>query len=329
MPFREMDESEQLLGFFEADVAKPQQVFEAIVTLAVPNPRARIYAAASGPSLRALAIDVAPIQQQASQAVAYPSSRYFASTKPGLLLLRSGGCDLRSGATSRSVAAPVLIILAFGPPAEVRFGADAAGFLVTAEEHILRALSSREPAFEFLFSEPRDLSLEGLDSTVEELESGIFGLVRELQSSATTRVCATEAHLQLLLTSASRCLEKTFSATLRDLKSAPKRTARLVDGFLQLVSTHYCQHWRLRDYARALNVSSGHLRASCARVTGASPVQLIHECTIGEAKRRLACTALSVSAIALDLGFDDPAYFSRLFRAKCGVSPIQYRRSLA
>lgn len=46
-----------------------------------------------------------------------------------------------------------------------------------------------------------------------------------------------------------------------------------------------------------------------------------------EARHRLTATTLSIGAIALELGFEDAAYFSRLFHAKSGVSPKQYRLS--
>ena len=227
------------------------------------------------------------------------------------------------------MSAPALSILPAGAPAEIAFSAAAAGFIVTAENSVLRALGVREPAFDFLFSEPRDRPLSGLDSVFQELESGILGLMRELHRSETIQVSAAEAHLHLLLTSALRCFHRTAPAEISNSASEPKRAARLVESFLRLVRAHHRRRWRLREYASALHVSSGHLRASCVRIVGASPLELIHECVIDEAKRRLAFTALSVSAIALDLGFDDPAYFSRLFHSKCGLSPTQYRVSLA
>jgi DNA-binding GntR family transcriptional regulator/AraC-like DNA-binding protein len=101
----------------------------------------------------------------------------------------------------------------------------------------------------------------------------------------------------------------------------------LVQTFHELVIAHCGQQWRLADYARALHVSVGHLRASCAKVAGISPTKLVQECVMREAKRRLGSGRLPVSSIARDLGFDDAAYFSRLFHAKCGLSPKQYRLS--
>jgi AraC family transcriptional activator of pobA len=105
------------------------------------------------------------------------------------------------------------------------------------------------------------------------------------------------------------------------------RPARLVAQFVQLAQAHCRERWPLIEYARALHVSPGHLRAMCVRVTGAPPVRLIHAGLILEAKRRLVGSSAPIGAIALDLGFEDAAYFSRLFHAKSGMSPQQYRLS--
>lgn len=105
------------------------------------------------------------------------------------------------------------------------------------------------------------------------------------------------------------------------------RPARLVAEFVQLAEAHCRERWPLTEYARTLHVSPGHLRAMCVRVTGAPPVRLIHACLIREAKRRLIASSSPIGSIALDLGFEDAAYFSRLFHAKSGMSPQQYRLS--
>ncbi|RUY82091.1 helix-turn-helix domain-containing protein, partial [Mesorhizobium sp. M7A.F.Ca.CA.001.12.2.1] len=45
-----------------------------------------------------------------------------------------------------------------------------------------------------------------------------------------------------------------------------------------------------------------------------------------EAKRLLLFTVRSVEDIAYEIGFDDPAYFSRFFRARVGEAPASWRR---
>jgi two-component system response regulator YesN len=43
----------------------------------------------------------------------------------------------------------------------------------------------------------------------------------------------------------------------------------------------------------------------------------------------MADPALSMKAIALEVGYRDPNYFSKVFRKMCGISPTEYRKALA
>jgi AraC family transcriptional activator of pobA len=62
-------------------------------------------------------------------------------------------------------------------------------------------------------------------------------------------------------------------------------------------------------------------------VTEQSPIQLVHARIVLEAKRQLRYTSGSVSEIAYALGFDDPAYFTRFFSQRAGMSPRAFRAS--
>lgn len=157
------------------------------------------------------------------------------------------------------------------------------------------------------------------------LASSISSLIRELRHASAARQGGVEARVESLLTEALHLLDQVPEAG--DRADDANRPARLVAEFVKLAEAHCRDRWRLTDYARALHVSAGHLRATCVRVTGAPPVRLVHECLIREAKRRLLGSSLPIGAIALELGFEDAAYFSRLFHAKTGLSPQQYRLS--
>ena len=79
--------------------------------------------------------------------------------------------------------------------------------------------------------------------------------------------------------------------------------------------------------AEALNISPGYLSALLKAVTGQSTQQHIHNKLIEKAKERLSTTALSVSEIAYELGFEHPQSFSKLFKAKTNFSPLEFRQS--
>ncbi len=79
-------------------------------------------------------------------------------------------------------------------------------------------------------------------------------------------------------------------------------------------------------YAVRIGVSLGYLTEAVKCTTGHTSGQLIREAEIREAKRLLAATGLTVSQVAREVGFADPAYFCRFFRRETGLSPGDFRR---
>lgn len=104
-----------------------------------------------------------------------------------------------------------------------------------------------------------------------------------------------------------------------------QRQVQLLARFEDLLEAHYRDHWGVEDYAKALSVTPTHLTRLARTATGRPASRLIEERLIREARRNLVFTNLQVSAIAYDLGFSDPAYFSRVFARVTGVSPSAFR----
>lgn len=79
--------------------------------------------------------------------------------------------------------------------------------------------------------------------------------------------------------------------------------------------------------AKALNVSPGYLSGLLKVLTGMNTQQHIHQKLIEKAKEKLSTTGLSVSEIAYELGFEHPQSFSKLFKTKTRLSPLEFRQS--
>jgi len=79
--------------------------------------------------------------------------------------------------------------------------------------------------------------------------------------------------------------------------------------------------------ANKLNVSPNYLSDLLKVLTGQSTQQHIHDKLIEKAKEKLSTTDLSVSEIAYELGFEHPQSFSKLFKNKSGISPLEFRAS--
>lgn len=103
------------------------------------------------------------------------------------------------------------------------------------------------------------------------------------------------------------------------------RLPALVDAFATLVARDYRQCHHVRDYAAALDVSTSHLNVLCNRHFGCSASTVIHRRLILEAKRLLRYSAKPAFAIAVELGFSDPAYFGRFFHRETGMTPRRFR----
>jgi len=83
----------------------------------------------------------------------------------------------------------------------------------------------------------------------------------------------------------------------------------------------------VQHIADKLNVSPKYLSSLLKVLTGQSTQQHIHEKLIDRAKERLSTTDLSISEIAYELGFEHLQSFSKLFKAKTNLSPLEFRQS--
>lgn len=78
--------------------------------------------------------------------------------------------------------------------------------------------------------------------------------------------------------------------------------------------------------AAQLNMSPSYLSDLLRQETGKSAIEHIHSYMISEAKNLLVGANLTVAQIAFQLGFENPPYFSRLFRKETGLNPVAYRK---
>jgi AraC-like DNA-binding protein len=80
--------------------------------------------------------------------------------------------------------------------------------------------------------------------------------------------------------------------------------------------------------ATQLNLSAKYLSDLLKRETGKTALELIHLYVVSEAKNMLVGRDHSISEIAYQLGFDNPPYFSRLFKKETGMSPKEFQNHI-
>jgi AraC-like DNA-binding protein len=87
-----------------------------------------------------------------------------------------------------------------------------------------------------------------------------------------------------------------------------------------------CQPLSIPQYADALGVTVDELRAAVRNAAGTTPQEVILTTRMNQAKALLAESDLPVAVIAREVGYEDPAYFSRLFSARVGHAPRTFRQ---
>ncbi|MES2649924.1 MAG: helix-turn-helix domain-containing protein [Bacteroidota bacterium] len=135
------------------------------------------------------------------------------------------------------------------------------------------------------------------------------------------------SHLELLLNYSNRFYNRQF-ITRKNASNdlLIKLEALLSDYFNSDKVTTYGLP-TVQYLSEQLHMSANYLSDVLRTLTGQSTQQHIHNKLIEKAKETLSTTSLSVSEIAYQLGFEYPQSFSKLFKIKTEVSPLEFRQS--
>ena len=98
-----------------------------------------------------------------------------------------------------------------------------------------------------------------------------------------------------------------------------------IKQFGQLLETKFIIEKAASFYANELNISLKHLNRICNEMLKKTTTQVITDRIILEAKRMLINKNLTVSEVAIRLGYEDYSYFVRLFKKNTGMTPAKFR----
>ncbi len=96
-------------------------------------------------------------------------------------------------------------------------------------------------------------------------------------------------------------------------------------AFRDMVDATYRQGMSIGDYADRLATTTPTLNRACRARLNKAPGEILRERLLLEAMRYLTFTSTSISQIADELGFSDPAYFARFFKHRTGIPASRFR----
>lgn len=237
-----------------------------------------------------------------------------------VLLLQDGGGVMQLEGARLPLPPSTLVNVPCGVVHGFRFTPGTTGLVVTfAAEMLDQSLRPAEGLREILAQPVAIPCVSEVSVTLATIGTAFAG--RDFARAQILRSLA-----GLVLGQVARAIAATLS---RD--SAPTGTpagSDLLARFEGLIDAHFLSHLGVADYAARLAVSPAHLSRVTRAATGRPASALIEDRLIREARRNLVYTNLSVSRIAYALGFEDPAYFTRVFTRATGLSPRAFRQSL-
>ncbi|WP_027093742.1 AraC family transcriptional regulator [Cohnella thermotolerans] len=116
-----------------------------------------------------------------------------------------------------------------------------------------------------------------------------------------------------------------WSARQAELPSDVRVVERLKEA-LTYIDNHYGRKLTVRELAAAAGMSEGHFSRTFKSYMGKTPVEYINHFRLRHAAARLAGADLTVGEAAIEAGFDNFSYFSKMFRSLFQCSPSEYRR---
>ena len=106
-----------------------------------------------------------------------------------------------------------------------------------------------------------------------------------------------------------------------------RRTSELVKLAVAYIHQHYAETVSREDICQVLGISENYLTRIFREELGLTPVDYLNRYRVSLARSLLRETDAAITAVAQQVGFDDPAYFSRVFKRYTGQSPRAFRQS--
>lgn len=116
----------------------------------------------------------------------------------------------------------------------------------------------------------------------------------------------------------------TFLDTVYESRSI--KNSSILGGAICIIQNQYTENLSLDDVAQQVFISPYYLSHLFREELGVTFLEYLTRTRMDEAKRLLSDRSLTIMDISTQVGYEDPNYFSKVFKKNIGVSPNQYRK---
>ncbi len=177
-----------------------------------------------------------------------------------------------------------------------------------------------------------DYSLNEALFLSEKEEATINGIIQNIRQEYHSNIDKFSkqiiiAQIESLLTYAERFYNRQFITREKANHQILDRLEKLLNDYFDSDDLIKRGLPTVRYIAGQLNLSPKYLSNLLRGLTEQNTQQHIHDKLIEKAKEKLSTTNLSISEIAYELGFEHLQSFSKLFKSKTSLSPVEFRQS--
>lgn len=241
-----------------------------------------------------------------------------------IFLVQQGHTEFHSGSEKRIIQAPAFILV----PKNIAHGflhlTDVSGWIINLADTVLEHMLQREADVIFGMEEIHVVSVTDDEPATTEVFETMQKCVDEYNSQFPGRLLMLQYLVGQMLVQLYRISlggRQTFFSSSNVSKVYFRR-------FQQLIRAEGTYKKTVEEYARDLFISTGHLSRVCRSIANQSPKDILIDYFITKAQLALSDVDSNIADISYSLGFDDPAYFARLFKKKTGLTPLGFRKKI-
>lgn len=243
-----------------------------------------------------------------------------------MIVILNGKTDLRLDEQKLTINKPSVITIPTGCVHGFRFAPNTEGIVLTLADSVLNTpqFEHLNQTFGVLLSHPQVLKIDTENGFLEQIMWLLEQIKWELQNPNMGRALMCEWHAMSLLLIVRRIHDILGSETREE-----SLRSQQISHLKQLIEQNFRNQWNVQEYADAIGITTTTLNRITLQHLNKTVKTLLLERTMLEAKRRLIYTRSNLDQIAYDLGFKDPAYFSRFFKRETGLTPGQMRKEMS
>ena len=158
-------------------------------------------------------------------------------------------------------------------------------------------------------------------------QMAVKGLIAKIQYEQESRQTGHEAYIRLLLSELLLTILRLTEGEPAEIVEYPSSLPYKVSEVAQYIGNHYAETLTLAQLSGQFHISPFYISRIFTQITGLSIISYINHVRVEEARRLLQDTDLSVTEIALQVGYQSVTHFGRVFKAAMGASPQRYRKN--